>query len=180
MVYRRSYKSTSLRRRGEPARQAQRRPDFGDARAAALLRGRDRHAAPVRLSAGRAIARKAHDAALAGDGLDPRHTQLRGLLDDPVHLVRLGQALHEPQQEGRLAARIAVRADFHVHAVPVDALDRGVVLAAAAIEHDEGVAGLQPQGLGNVLGGVGIEGELRARTEPQVAMDSRDRHGANA
>jgi hypothetical protein len=71
------------------------------------------------------------------------HAELGRLLDDPVHLVGLGQSLDEAQGEARLAPGLAQGAHLHVDAVAVDAGDRGVVFAATAVEDDERVAGLQ-------------------------------------
>jgi hypothetical protein len=132
----------------------------------------------VRFAARGTLARKAHDAAIADDGLDPRHAQLHRLLDDPVHLVRLGQALDEPHAKPRLRVHVAVRAHLHLDAVLVDALDRGVVLAATPVEHRDGVAGLQAQRASHVLRRLGRERELGAGTEALVAVDARQGHGA--
>ena len=169
-----------LRGHRDPGEEAERRAHFRDARAPALLGRGDRHAPPVGLAARGALARQAHDAALAHHRLDPGHAQLDRLLDDPVHLVGLGQPLREADRDRGLALDVAPRTDLHVDAVLVDALDGGVVLAAAAVEDHERVARFQAQRLGHVLGGVGREGELRAGPEAQLAMDAGTGHGVSS
>ena len=47
------------------------------------------------LAPGGTLARQAHDATLADHGLNPGHAQLRSLLENPIHLVRFRQPLHQ-------------------------------------------------------------------------------------
>ena len=157
--------------------QANQFEDLRNARAPALLACGDRHAAPMRLAARGALAREAHDAAIAHQRLDPGDAELDRLLDHPVHLVGLGKPMDKPHAHARFHVDIAPCADLDIDAVLLDALDGRVVFAAAAVEDRDRIARLEAQRLADVLGGLRRERELRSGTEAQVAVDARRRHG---
>jgi hypothetical protein len=60
-------------------------------------------------------------------------------------LSALGKALHEPDLERGFAIHVAPRAELHVDAIALDALDHRFVFPAAAVEHRERVAAFQAQ-----------------------------------
>ena len=72
-------------RHGQPARHVHDLVDLRNAVAAALFAGGDRDALPMRPLLLRAFAVELEHAALRDQGLDAGRTQLRGLLDQPVH-----------------------------------------------------------------------------------------------
>lgn len=128
-----------------PRLEVRRRANLGHNRAAALLRGRDRDAAPPlsrRFGAGRV---RAHDRPAREERLDGVDAEHRGVAHDGVHPVSLEDRLRERQPDTRFRRRRDPIEEAHPRAAPAGAFDPGAPFAAPAVEDRDLVSLAQPQ-----------------------------------
>jgi hypothetical protein len=86
------------------------------------------------------------------------NAELRRFLDDEVHALAAGERLQQDETEGRLTLDELMLANFY-DGFPARETERGLVLAATAVENREWGAVPKSQHLGDMLRRLVAEGD---------------------
>src|SRR5258708_1199082 len=142
--------------------------------AAALLAGGDRDLLPVRVPRRSALALGTRHRGGGEHRLDLRHAELDRLAHREVHALAGGDPLHQHYAKRRLALDGAVREHIDQHLQPLDRRDARAVLAAAAVEERDLIAGLYAQHVHCVVRAVFRQ--QHAATGAQGGVEIKARH----
>src|SRR5258706_49604 len=141
--------------------------------AAALLAGGDRDLLPVRVPRRSALALGTRHRGGGEHRLDLRHAELDRFAHREVHALAGRDPLHQHYAKRRLALDGAVREHIDQHLQPLDRRDARAVLAAAAVEERDLIAGLYAQHVHRVVRAVFRQQHAATGAQGGVEMEAR-------